>query len=160
MSLTRRRFIESASLTLLASAALPTAFAQRASGLKDDTFKLEDLTVLESASEERFKPLIGESFAVLQANRRLDSLTLLSVTAAAPPPPASKVLKAGRAARFPAQAVSSFSLRFQGSGASSLAQGTYTLKSDILGSFPLFLVPGGTDVSPHTYTAVFSLLMQ
>ncbi len=158
MSLTRRRFLGTASLSALASAALPTVFAQTIAPWKDDPFKLQNLDILANASEETFKPFIGESFAMIQGGRRLDSLTLLAVTPAAPPPSASKSSDAGSPARRSGQTVISFSLSFQGSGASQ-PQGTYTLNKNGLGSFPLFLVPGGPGKAPQTYTAIFSLLV-
>ncbi|MDR3775209.1 MAG: hypothetical protein P4L26_17780 [Terracidiphilus sp.] len=158
MSLTRRRFIGTASLSALASAAFPTVLAQTIAPRKDDPFKQQNLDVLANASEETFKPYIGESFAMVQGGRRLASLTLLAVTPAAPPPSASKSSAAGSPPRRSGQTVRSFSLSFQGSGASE-PQGTYTLNKNSLGSFSLFLVPGGPGKSPQTYTAVFSLLV-
>ncbi len=166
MSLTRRRFLESASLTVLASAALPAAFAQSTHGLKDDPFSPEAADVLANASEETFKPLIGESFEVMKGGGRLDTLTLQEVNPAAFKPAASKPRAEGAsaaesriAAKAPGQAVNSFALRFHGSGASTLPEGTYTVDNEALGSFPLFLAPTGPDSDPHRYTAYFSLLV-
>jgi hypothetical protein len=158
MSLTRRRFIEAASLTLLASTARPLALAQSISGSDRGTFCAEDVAVLNSLSEETFQAMIGESFAVLQGNRRLEYLTLLSVTSAATPKLESRLPRAGAPSRLPEQAIHSFSLHFQTSGR-SLGQGTYTLNNESLGSFPLFFVPGGPGMSPNSYTATFSLLV-
>ncbi len=159
MSLNRRRFVESASLTLLASAALPTAFAQHISGRKGDPFNPENPDVLANASEENFKPFIGESFAVMKAGQRVDSLTLVEVTAAAPPPSASNAGTAPGLPRVPTPAVTSFSLRFRGLGASILPEGTYTVKNRVLGSFPLFLSATGPATDPRRYTATFTLLV-
>ena len=164
MSLTRRRFIEAASLTLLASAARSVAFAQKATGSTDDTFQDKDLAVLENASEETFKPLVGERFTVLHGKQQLESLTLDSVTTAEEPSPASEVPRATLSSR-PAsssptkETATSFGLHFRGSG-KSLSQGTYTFKNHNLGSFALFIVPGGPEMNPHTYTATFSRLVQ
>jgi hypothetical protein len=157
MSLTRRRFIEAASLTLLASSAPAVAFAQSVSGLKQGTFSAEEVAVLDDISEETFAPLIGESFAVSQGNRRLEPLTLLSVTSAAKPNPPSTLSKARNTLKPPEQTVNCFSLRFKSSG-ESLTQGTYTLTNASLGSFPLFIVPGSRETSPHSYTATFNRL--
>jgi hypothetical protein len=158
MSLTRRRFIEAASLTVLASTVRPIAFAQSVSGLKDDTFSSENLAVLDDVSEETFKPLIGEKFKVIQGKRQLESVTLLSVSAAAQPSTASRLPNAYRLSKDSRQAAEGFSLRFRGSG-KSLTQGTYTLKNESLGSVALFIVPCGPGTNPQTYTATFNLLM-
>lgn len=158
MSLSRRRFIESASLTVLASAVLPAAFAQGASRLKDDPFSAENADVLANVSEETFKPFIGDSFDVMNANRLLDTLTLFEVTAAEPAPTPAKASVAGRSSRTPA--TTSFSLRFHGSATSTLEQRIYTVENASLGSFPLFLTPGNPEMNPPRYIASFSLLVQ
>jgi hypothetical protein len=157
MSLTRRRFIEAASLTLLASSAPAVAFAQSVSGLKQDAFSAEEVAMLDDISEETFTPLIGENFAVSKGNRLLGSLTLLSVASAEKPNPPSTLSKARNASKPPEQTVNCFSVRFQSSG-ESLPQGTYTLTNASLGSFPLFIVPGSREMSPHSYTATFNRL--
>jgi hypothetical protein len=157
MSLTRRRFIEAASLTLLAGAACPIARAQSLSASDQGTFSAEDVAVLDGVSEETFHALIGERFAVLQANRRLEYMTLLSVASPAAPNLESRLPRAGAPSRPPGQAIHSFSLRFQTTG-NSLGQGTYTFTNESLGSFPLFIVPGGPGMNPKSYTATFSLL--
>jgi hypothetical protein len=51
-----------------------------------------------------------------------------------------------------------FTLVFWGPNSHVLAQGTYQVESDTLGTFPLFLVPGWTDLSGTTYTATFNRL--
>lgn len=159
MSLTRRRFIETASLSVLATATLPSAFAQRGPGLKDDTFSLENQVALANVTEETFKPLIGESFAVMKGTQRLDSLTLQAVVKPEPSAASTKHALASREPRFPGQTVTSFSLRFQGSRQQPLPQGTYTLKSGSIGSFSLFLAPSDPETNPHGYAALFSLLV-
>ena len=159
MSLNRRRFLESASLALLANAALPAAFARRPSGLRDDPFSQENAEVLANASEETFKPFIGETFAVMQGSRRLESLTLLEVTNNEPAPSATRPRTVGRAPRAPEQAVKSFSLHFEGTGRPRLAQRIYAVENNRLGRFPLFLTPGNPEVSPQRYVASFSLLV-
>src|SRR5262245_6504784 len=52
----------------------------------------------------------------------------------------------------------SFIVRFRGPRSPKLAQGTYQIRSDALGAFPLFLVPGGTSAYGTTYTATFNRL--
>jgi len=157
MSLTRRRFVEAASLTLLASAARPISFAQSISGAADEPFSAENVASLEGVSEETFKPFIGESFSVHQGNRKLETLTLRSVTSAPEAKSESKLPTAGRTLKPAEQVVKSFSLRFRTSG-TSLPQGTYILKNERMGSLSLFIVPGGPKMDPRTYTATFSLL--
>ncbi len=157
MSLTRRRFIQTASLSVLASAACPAAFAQSKIEPKDDLFSPEHLTVFNGVSQQTFESLIGESFAVSDAGRSLGSLTLLSVAATTPAPDATKLPMVVRLPKPSQESLTGFSLRFQGSGA-ALEQGTYTLEQGTLGSFPLFIVPAGSGVKPPTYTAIFNLL--
>ena len=157
MSLTRRHFIEAASLTVLASAAHPIGLAQTISSSDQGTFSAEAVAVLDSVSEETFTPLVGGSFAVYQGNRRIETLNLISVTTVETPKVPSRLPRAGRPSRPTEEAVQGFSLQFQTSGR-SLRQGTYTLKNDSLGSFPLFIVPSGPGMSPPSYTATFSLL--
>lgn len=164
MALTRRRFIEAASLTLLASAARPAAFAQAASESKDDTFQDENLALLDHASEETFKPYVGDRFVVMNGKQQVESLTLESVRTASEPSSAAQVPRAALSTRRAAskvatETVTSFGLHFRGSG-KSLSQGTYTLKNHSLGSFALFIVPGGPAMNPKTYTATFSRLAQ
>jgi hypothetical protein len=157
MSLTRRRFIETASLTMLATAALPAGLAQSAAKLSGTPFDPEKIAVLDGVSELTFKPFIGEGFAVIQANRKIGSLTLLSVTSAGSAPESPQAQSARSAPKHVGAPITSFSLRFKGSGA-PLPQATYTLDQDSLGTFPLFLVPAGPGVNPQTYTATFTLL--
>jgi hypothetical protein len=157
MSLTRRRFIQTASLSVLASAACPVAFAQSGFEPKDDLFDPEHLTVFNGVSPQSFESLIGETFAVRDASRPLGSLMLLSVAAGAPVQAATKVPMVGRVPKPSQRPLTSFSLRFQGSGA-ALEQGTYTLEHETLGSFPLFIVPSGSGAEPPTSTAIFNLL--
>jgi hypothetical protein len=168
MSLTRRRFIETASLTLLASAALPNVFAQTGHDPKDDTFDSDRLTIFYGVSPLTFKSLIGESFKVSSENRSLASWELLSVTEEDPTKPAAnmdgepvksqaKLPIVGRQPKPSKQTSRIFSLRFQGRG-TPLPQGTYTLHHDALGSFPLLVVPTRPAGSPMTYLAIFNLL--
>lgn len=150
MSLTRRRFIETASLSMLASAVLPSALASQ----KHQPFNSDGLALLDAVSARTFEPYIGERFQVSGANV---SLTLRSVTPAAGPLPASTPHTIRPVPKLAQETVSGFSLRFQGSGI-ALGQGTYTLNNSALGSFPLFLVPSGPGAAPMMYTAIFNLL--
>jgi hypothetical protein len=144
-------------MSLLASAAFPTVFAQRGSKQKDVTFSPERLTVFNSVSAQTFQRSIGESFSISANNQHLGSLTLLSVTVIAPTAAVKKVTMVGRVPKPAQQTSTSFSVRFQGSGA-ALEQGTYTLQNDSLGAFALFIVPSRSGAASPTYTAVFNLL--
>jgi hypothetical protein len=172
MSLTRRRFTQSASLSLLAGAAFPHAFAQsrskNVSKEDSDPFRPENLVAFNGVSMQTFVPLIGEKFAVTADNRSLGSMTLLAVTdLPTAPNPAVKSNAAlpkiarpnavGLAPRPSFQIVTAFSLQFQGPGAAH-PQGTYTISNASIGSMPLLLVPSGPGVSPSTCTAIFNFL--
>ena len=158
MSLSRRRFIESASLTLLAGAARPVAFAQMVPRSSVDPFQDKNLSLLDHASAETFQPLVGEFFLVMRGNQQLESLILESVTSAEQPPSPSRVSKMTLSSKPAKEIVSSFALHFRGSG-QSLSQGTYTMKNHTLGSLALFIVPGGPGMNPNTYTSTFTLLV-
>jgi hypothetical protein len=164
MSLTRRRFLETASLTLVASTVLPRAFAERAGSLKADPFSPEKQDFLENATEETFKPLIGESFAVMQGTAQVASLTLLSVAKPAPvaasdkPRPEAGRVLAGPSPRIAAAPITSFVLQFKSNSRQTLPQATYTLTSRSVGTFALFLTPSDPSLHPHEYAAAFSLL--
>lgn len=156
MSLTRRRFVEVASLALLSGAVIPAAFAQDGVEANEETFSAEHLLALSEASRNAFERLVGERFAIRNTKRALGYFTLLAVE----PAPLSAAPSKNMVGRVPPaqpKSVSGFALRFRGSGG-ELAQGTYTFRNAALGSFPLFIVPAGPGVAPPTYTAVFSSL--
>jgi hypothetical protein len=142
MSHSRRAFIQSATLTLVAGAALPV-FSQSTT---NKTFADENLVLLDGVSPRMFEPYIGEMFSVLSESNAMGSLRLIAVTEFSPPKPSSSKLSS--------QEVTGFTLRFRGSG-NPLAQGVYTLQNHSLGSMSLLLVPSGETVSPTTYSAVF-----
>jgi hypothetical protein len=167
VSLTRRRFAKSASLSLLASAAFPHAFAQsRSKGVAkedEDPFRPENLVAFNGISMQTFAPLVGEEFTVSSDIHSLGSMTLMAVTNLSSTRNASVNLNAsksnavGRAPRPSWQIPSAFSVHFQGAAA-ALPQGTYTIYNAGLGSMPLLLVPSGPGVSPPTCTAIFNFL--
>jgi len=160
MTITRRHFLETASITALAGAILPGALAQRGRPLNEDTFSPDGMAIFYGVSPQTFKSLIGEDFAASLGGKPLGSLTLIKVNAAAPanqPEPATGARLVGRVPKPSQQATTSFTLRFQGTGA-GLEQETYTLNHPALGSFPLFIVPASREVNPPTYTAVFNQL--
>jgi len=152
MSLTRRRFIETGSISLLASAALPKMFALSAS---DSRFSAEDIVVLDSVSQQTFTRLIGESFAVSLNGASKGSLTLIAVTSASSTLTTPKTRQAASVSSLLSPAPAGYSIRFQRSG-SPLTQETYTLHNDGIGTFPLFIVPAGPGAAPDTYTAIFN----
>lgn len=146
MSLSRRHFVQLGSLSLLAGAVLPAAFAQ--DGTDDETFSPERVAALDGISRQDFEPYLGERFAVSLAGRSLGKMTLIEVRELT-----VSTAKGKNAAAT--QALTGFALRFQGSGG-TLPQGTYTFSQSYLGEFPLFIVPAGPDVQPRTYTAIFN----
>jgi hypothetical protein len=153
MSLSRRHFVHLTSLSLLAGAVLPAAFAQEG---EDETFSPENMASFEGVSRQMFEPYVRERFSISRAGQSLGKLTLIEVTditpaATEPSPQGGKgmALTKGRA-------LTSFALRFQGSGG-RLPQATYILSQPALGSFPLLLVPAAPDVDPPTYTAIFTV---
>lgn len=142
MSLSRRHFVQIGSLSLLATAALSSAFAQ--SGSEDDTYSPEKLSIFEGVSKQTFEPYLGEKFAISLKGKSLGRLTLIEVTELTP----AKAVKGKQ--------LISFALRFRGSGG-QLAQDTYTLSQRGLGDFPLLLVPSAPGSATLTYTAVITL---
>jgi hypothetical protein len=142
MSHSRRDFIQSATLTLVAGVALP-GFSQSTA---NQTFDAENLILLDGVSPRVFESYIGETFSVLSESNAVGSVRLIAVTEFVPPKPTSS--------KPSSQEVTGFTLRFQGSGR-PLAQGVYTLQNHSLGSMSLLLVPSGSTVSPTTYSAVF-----
>src|SRR5580658_1556755 len=100
MSLTRRRFVEVGSLSLLAAVAIPNAISQDDARVKDDPFSPDNLLALNEASQKTFERFIGERFTIRDANRALGSLTLISVEAAPPAPAAAKRM-VGRVPKVP-----------------------------------------------------------
>jgi hypothetical protein len=148
MSLSRRHFVQLASLSLLAGAALPSALAQRG---EDEAFSPENMASFEGLTRQSFEPYVRERFSVSLAGKALGRLTLIEVkdlTSATTAP-------AARGALSQRRALTSFSLRFQGSGG-QLPQDTYILSQPALGNFPLLLVPSAPGSNPPTYTATFT----
>jgi len=161
MSTTRRRFLQGASLSLLAATIPPLVFAQNSSVTESDTFAPENLTIFNGVSQQTFQPWIGTRFKVSADYKQLGSLMLLSVNEATVSPKATTnrnaIKMVEQASKASQQSLVSFVLRLQGSG-STLAQGTYTLQHSGLGRFPLFLVPSSEGQTQPTYTAVFTIL--
>lgn len=154
MSLSRRHFVQLSSLTLLAGTVLPAAFAQEQEETDDETFSPEKLANLDGVSRQAFEPYVGERFAISLDGKSLGRLTLIEITELSA---STGGAKPGKKNAAPAQTLTGFALRFQGSGG-VLPQGTYIFSQSALGEFPLFLVPAGPGVQPPTYTAIFNKL--
>ncbi|MGA3372191.1 MAG: hypothetical protein ABSC48_10570 [Terracidiphilus sp.] len=149
MSLSRRHFVHLTSLSLLAGAALPSAFGQMEA--EDETFSPENMASFDGISRQIFEPYVRERFTLSRAGKSLGRLTLIEVselTSATTASTARGALSAGRA-------LTSFALRFQGSGG-QLPQETYLLEQRALGKFPLLLVPAAPGAEVLTYTAIFT----
>jgi hypothetical protein len=159
----RRLFLTNAALSLLAVKLPYSAFAQNHINDQDYGFDPESLALFDGVSRQTFEPWIGSRFRLSLNNKSLGSLVLLSVSEisanAREAPDDSPAMPRARLAHGSSDqsATTSFSLRFQGTGA-ALPQNTYMLVHDWLGSFPLFLVPSGRKGTGCTYTAVFTLL--
>jgi hypothetical protein len=159
----RRFFLRNAALSLLAVKLPFSAFAQNHLNGQGNDFDPESLALFAGVSRQTFEPWIGSRFRLSLNNKSLGSLVLLSVReisgdAKEAPDDATEIPRAGPAHGASHQsAITSFSLRFQGTGA-ALPQNTYMLAHDWLGSFPLFLVPSGRKGTGSTYTAVITLL--
>jgi Domain of unknown function (DUF6916) len=161
MPISRRRFVHSATLSVLAGAALRPAWSQMGLDLSTATFGSENLVAFNGLSMQTFQALKGEAFTVSSGDQALGSMTLLSVTEYVLPTPSTvknRPIVLVRQPLRPAQSLSGFSVQFQRSGA-ALPQGTYTLQNDSIGSLPLLLVPSSAGTSPTTYTAVFNFLV-
>jgi hypothetical protein len=104
-------------------------------------------TPLDSLTYQSFVPHLGEAFAVQFGPGRT---VLLALNAATELPPASPRSPQGER----------FSLIFYGPRSPYLQQGTYAFSHSVLGSFPLFIVPIGTDEDHLHYQAVFNRLKQ
>jgi len=153
MSLSRRQFVYVASLSVVATAANPSLFAQDKAQAASETITEEGAAILGNLSLRDFEWLIGERFSISLAGRSLGKLTLIAATAADPVKPSHT---AGAVAQpAPGRALTSFSLRFQGAGG-TLAQDTYTMAQAGVGTFPLFIVPEGPGSDRPTYTAILT----
>lgn len=145
MQLSRRRAIQLATMSALATAA-GSAFAAQASKVFTD----ENLVLYDNMSAAVFEPWVETEFVLSGPTVASQKLLLKSVRDLAILAPAATQPAKGAA---PAPHVTGFMLSFQGTG-KALPQNTYILTNDGLGSFAAFLVPAG---SGHPkYTAVFA----
>lgn len=157
MSLSRRQFVYVGSLSVVATSAIPSLFAQDEAHAASETFTDEGSATLATLSLGDFEGLIGERFSISLAGRSLGKLTLIAATATDPFKPSLMPRVAGQVTEpVPGRAVEGFSLRFQGAGG-TLPQDTYLMEESSLGAFPLFIVPEGPGGSKRpTYLAVFT----
>lgn len=149
MIFSRRGFIV-AGQALLASAALPL----RVLGAAGSTFsKVANLNLLTRAN---FLPLINSSFSVTSSSLPTAWFTLLSVEDMNPKAPSKTPTMAvmPKKLKSPVPQTETYALHFYATG-DQLPQGTYEFQHPLLGKFPLFIVPSGT----NTYAAVVSHLV-
>jgi hypothetical protein len=154
MSLSRRHFVHLTSLSLLAGAVLPCAFAEEEG--EEETFSPENLAGFDGISRQTFEPYVRERFAISRAGRSLGRVTLIEVTEMTPGATGSGSQGVKGLALAKGQALTSFALRFQGSGG-QLPQETYVLSQPALGKLPLLLVPAAPGADSLTYTAIFTM---
>jgi len=163
LSISRRRFFQSATLSLLGGVAVPALLAEHVvkSGdtLRDLPLPPENVNTFGGLTQQTFQRLVGESFEVSSDEGTFGSITLISVNMVSPPKPVlQRVPLVGRVPRASTQKVTGFTARFQGT-TTALPQGTYSLQNQSLGNIPLLLVPSQPGITPQTYTAVFSFLV-
>lgn len=162
MSVTRRQFLETASITALVSVLGPSALAQRGRDGNEDTFSPDRMTIFNGVSPQTFKSLIGEAFTATLDGKAFGSLTLIEVSSpdsAKKGQPVAGSRLVGNVPKPSQQSTINFKLRFQGESV-PLKQNTYTLAHPALGKFPLFIVPAGPESKPPTYTAIFNQLVE
>ncbi len=159
MSVTRRGFLQSATLTMLGGAVLPASLSQSRASSQREIFRPESLVAFNGISQQTFQRLVGQRFTVSSGGHSLGAMTLISVTDLAPQhkPAANNVRVVGRLPQPSSRHFTGFAVRFQGP-APALSQGTYTLRNPSVGELPLLLVPAGPGATSHTYTAIFGSL--
>ena len=149
-------------MAVLTSTLSPLAAAQRRLESKSEVMDDEALSIFDHVSTETFEQWIGSSFKLSLKGRLVDTLVLISVKKINPQEALSSSKASKMVGKIPGAAsigpsISSFSLRFRGTG-DALPQDMYTLTHSWLGAFPLFLVPSGTGGTRSTYTATFNVL--
>jgi hypothetical protein len=100
--------------------------------------------VAERLTEAQFSPYLGEMFRLVLDPGSVLELELVEVAA----------IGAGQASEHGRS--DPFSIVFRGPAEPVLAQGTYRVEHDRMGSFDLFLVPVAPDSDHHCYQAVFA----
>ena len=154
MSITRRKFLRAGTLVAL-SAAVPLKSALFVSGQQTrkgdgsgnpgDRLTSQNPDLLGSYSKSAFSSYLNSIFRLYSGYSTVD-VTLVRVEDLAP---VAKGTSAGGEC---------FSLVFVG-GSAALPQGTYGVEHPALGSFQLFLVPGGADkYGAESYVAIINRL--
>jgi len=112
-------------------------------GARAGSLDRKDGPVLESLTQERFRPHVGTPFRVEYAPAASATLTLVEVA----------VLGGGGAAAARRQP---FSLLFRGPRTPVLPQRIYRLEHEGMGALELFIVPLGPDGDGLGYEAIFT----
>ncbi len=156
MSISRRKFLKAGTIVAL-SVGLPLKATLTAVGQRLSKDGLDGNPIAHSVPEIPYDPLsyytrsaftayLNSTFRIWTGNLEAVEVTLVRVTDLLPDSSASLD---GREC---------FSLAFQG-GSVSLPQNTYAIDHDALGSFQLFLVPGGgLDNGAQAYVAIINRL--
>lgn len=150
MHSSRRQFVRlAAGVAFCAQFSFP-GIAQNQGSSGNRTTETED--PLAAVTAETFEAWIGSQFRASLNRKAVGTLTLLAVTTLKP-----KLATTPASTPVASRATTSFALRFSVAGA-PIAQETYTLEHDWLGTLQLLLVPSGAHWAQATCTAVFSLL--
>ncbi|HEY2705909.1 MAG TPA: twin-arginine translocation signal domain-containing protein [Candidatus Dormibacteraeota bacterium] len=146
MNFSRRDILKGAAATLLTGAtslAISPAPARAVGG-----GATPPATGVDELSQQAFAAAVGTDFHVHVGAMQTATLRLASVADLVTPP----------GSPAPAPGKEGFSLLFTGTPKHGFPQGTYTLDSARLGSFPLFLVAVGAAGSTTSYEAVVNRL--
>lgn len=104
-------------------------------------------------TQAAFGARVGQNFAANLGSVGKQVLKLAQVSAGT-----SKVQQ-GPNRTVPAKAGESFALVFHGKKAAVARQGTYAFNHPQIGTFSLFIVPGGTDQTGQNYVAVVNRVL-
>jgi len=166
MLLTRRKALQLTSMSALVTAVSPMALAAAVHGSADKRFSDANLALYGNFSQAMFEPWVGTPFKVTSGSGMGRTLILSSVksltvttpkasTQAGSAPVLKSNLRRTTSLNAMSKQVEGFTLNFRASGP-AMPQDTYTLSSNYMGSFSLFLVPGTSSLLSTNYSAVFS----
>ena len=142
MSISRRKFLGTGTLALIAAGVPLKALAGEAakeSAAKSGSFRLGG-NQLHQLDSESFSRCLNTNFRLRSGKSRPISVRLVEVNHWPDSKPGKEC----------------FSVVFLGSGAKRLRQDTYTIEHDSLGKFPLLVVPSGKNKQGFYYEAVFN----
>lgn len=158
MTLTRRHFLKAGTMaSLLAGTTLGIngLIAGQQAGGKQAGFmpglQIPDenqMDALYYLSRSAFSEQLGETFRISTGALTAVDVRLIEVTDVKSSSPDEGTLAPTRYERF--------SILFRGPHATPLAQNTYTVEQDLIGTFALFLVPIGEDQDGRYYEAIFN----